>query len=96
MGRRRSMPIAYIFVENEDGSIHVQNGSCEIMGKKEMLDIIGGMFKFIENDITEDDIERHNIEALIERYDSMDKNWRRTQPQVLDEINKRKSKLNKK
>jgi hypothetical protein len=83
--RRRNTPIAYIFVENEDGSIHIQDGQCQIMTKEKMLDMVYGMMKFIENDITDHDIEEHNDEVheelmaeLAEHY------WRKKHPNKIE------------
>lgn len=79
----RSLPPAYIFVEHEDGSIHLQDGQSTVMKKEEMLDLVYGMMKFIENDVTDNDIEKHNEETFEEMMIQMaGPNWKEEQPKL--------------
>ncbi|WP_051525136.1 GIY-YIG nuclease family protein [Exiguobacterium artemiae] len=80
-GNGRSMPPAYIFVEHEDGSIHLQDGHTLLMTKEDMLDIVYGMMKFIENDITDSEIKKHNSETLDEEMlRAYGPDWKEEQP----------------
>ena len=83
----RSTPTAFIFVEREDGSIHIQDGQTNVMKKEEMLDLVYGMMKFIENDVTDSDIEKYNEEAFEEMMIQMaGPNWKEEQPKLAKSI----------
>ena len=82
--RKRNMPTAYIFMEHEDGSIHLQDGQCIIMTKEKMLDMVYGMMKFIENEITDNDIEKENDETFEEMMIEMaGADWKNQQPNLV-------------